>query len=183
MCSRMDCILGPHWSQRPLATRTTESAVRSLSPKTASVQQVDARYPLLVGQVYEPHLVHELRGYVAEEGVHQVGVGIQDDDGVSASTRRPLPHLVDYHVVHEGGLAHAGPGYVEVVTLQQIIGKADFSSLPRSALAHQGALFGPLGGGHEGPGAGTGHQGACRHPPPAGATTQPPPSPPGRSGF
>ena len=33
VCSRMDCILGPHWSQRPLATRTTESAVRSRSEK------------------------------------------------------------------------------------------------------------------------------------------------------
>ena len=33
VCSRMDCILGPHCSQRPFATRTTESAVRSRSAK------------------------------------------------------------------------------------------------------------------------------------------------------
>ena len=33
VCSRMDCILGPHWSHRPLQTRTTESAVRSRSVK------------------------------------------------------------------------------------------------------------------------------------------------------
>ena len=34
VCSRMDCILGPHCSHSPLATRTTESAVRSRSAKT-----------------------------------------------------------------------------------------------------------------------------------------------------
>ena len=33
MCSRMDCIRGPHCSHRPFATRTTESAVRSRSAK------------------------------------------------------------------------------------------------------------------------------------------------------
>ena len=33
VCSRMDCILGPHCSHRPFATRTTESAVRSRSAK------------------------------------------------------------------------------------------------------------------------------------------------------
>ena len=34
VCSRMDCILGPHCSHRPFATLTTESAVRSRSEKT-----------------------------------------------------------------------------------------------------------------------------------------------------
>ena len=61
----------------------------------AGVQQVDARRPLLVGQVYQPDLVYQGLRHLTEQPGHQVGMGIDDDDGVAVPSCRLLPHLVD----------------------------------------------------------------------------------------
>ena len=91
----------------------------------AGVQEVDAGRSPLVGQVDEPHLLDEGVGDVLEQPAHQVGVGVHDDDGVSVPALGLLPHLVGDDVVHEGGLAHAGAGDVEVVASEQVVGEVD----------------------------------------------------------
>ncbi len=67
VCSRIDCILGPHWSHRPLATRTTGSAVRSRSEK------IDAGRTKIVGKVYRPNAVDQgLRDLFGSGGVNEL---------------------------------------------------------------------------------------------------------------
>ena len=86
--------------------------------KDAGVQQVYAGGAGLVGQVDQAHPVAEGIGDLDQDAVHQVGVGVHDDDGVAVPARRLLPKLVADDVVHQGGLAHAGAGHVEVVAAQ-----------------------------------------------------------------
>ena len=68
----------------------------------AGVQQVDAGGAGLVGEVDEAHPAREGVGYVFEDAGHQVGVGVDDHDGVSVPARRLLLHLVRDDVVHQG---------------------------------------------------------------------------------
>ena len=112
----------------------------------AGVQQVDARGAPLVGKVDEANGVGNLRGNVPEQSLNQVCVGIDDDDGVGVPARRLLIHLVSHDVVHEGGLAHAGAGGVEVVASQQVVGEADLPGIARSGLSHQRAAPDAPGG-------------------------------------
>ena len=125
----------------------------------AGVQQVDAGGAGLVGQVYEAHPVRKGLGDVFEDSGHEVGVGIDDDDGVSVPARRLLRHLVRDDVVHEGGLAHAGAGDVEVVTAEQVFGEADLPPGPCGGVSHESAAPGSLRRWAERPRAGPLHQG------------------------
>ena len=59
------------------------------------VEEVDAGGEGLVGQVDEAHPVGDLVGDVLHQPLHQVGVGVDDDDGVLVPARRLLAHLVD----------------------------------------------------------------------------------------
>ena len=123
------------------------------------VQQVDAGRAPLVGQVNEPHLVDEAFGDLLQEARHQVGVRVHHDDGVGVPPRRLLPQLVGYDVVHQGGLAHAGAGHVEVVAAQQVLGKAYLPGPSRRGVAHRRAALHPPGRGQEHPGAGAFQEG------------------------
>ena len=97
----------------------------------AGVQQVDAWRAGLVAQVYQAYLVDEgLRDLFQDSG-HQVGVGVHDDDGVVVAALGLFTQLVADDVVHQGGLAHAGAGHVEVVTPEQVLGKPDGMAGPR----------------------------------------------------
>ena len=133
--------------------------MRSRSGEDAGVEQVDAGSAPAVGQVDEPHPVDEGLGDVLHEPGHQVGVGVYDDDGVAVPALGLLPHLVGGDVVHEGGVAHAGAGNVEVVTPQQVLGEADGLGLARRGVSHQRASLYAPGGGIEGPCAGALDQG------------------------
>ena len=89
VCSRMDCILGPHWSR-------------------SEKMRVSSRLT--------PSAVDEGVGDVLQEAAHQVVVDPHADlVGGPVPALGLLPHLVDDDVVHQGGLAHAGAGDVEVV--------------------------------------------------------------------
>ncbi len=125
----------------------------------AGVQQVDAGGAGLVGQVDESHPVDEGLGDVFEDAGHQVGVGVDDDDGVVVPALGLLPHLVDDEVVHEGGLAHAGAGDVEVVAAEQVFGEADGPGLARRGVSHQRAAPDALRRRQKRPRAGALHQG------------------------
>ena len=125
----------------------------------AGVQQVDAGGARLVGQVDEAHPVDERFGDVFEDAGHQVGVGVDDDDGVRVPASGLLPHLVRDEVVHEGGLAHAGAGDVEVVAAEQVLGEADLPLRSCGGVSHQRAAPGAPGRGAERPCAGALHQG------------------------
>ena len=140
------CILGPHWSHRPRHTRTTESAVRSRSEKTRVSSRLTPGAPRSSARSDEANGVGNLRGNVPEQSLNQVCVGIDDDDGVAVPARRLLIHLVSHEVVHEGGLAHAGAGGVEVVASQQVVGEADLPGIARSGLSHQRAAHDAPGG-------------------------------------
>ena len=133
--------------------------MRSRSAKDAGVQQVDAGGAGLVGQVDEPHPVDEGRGHVFEDAGRQVGVGVDDDDGVRVPALGLLPQLVGDEVVHERGLAHARPRDIEVMTPEQIVGEADLPLRARGGVPHQRAAPDPLGGRAERPCAGPLHQG------------------------
>ena len=98
-------------------------------------------------------------GHLPEQAAHQVGVGIDDDDGVAVPARRLLPHLVGDDVVHQGGLAHAGAGHVEVMAAQQVFGEVDLPGRSGGGVADVGAAADAAGRGHEHPGTGAGHQG------------------------
>ena len=119
----------------------------------AGVQQVDAGGAGLVGQVDEG------RGHVFEDAGREVGVGVDDDDGVRVPARRLLPQLVGDEVVHQRGLAHARPRDIEVVTPEQVLGEADLPLGSRGGVPHQRASPDPLGGRAERPCAGPLHQG------------------------
>ena len=123
----------------PQALRHAHHRVGGAVPvgEDAGVQQVDAGGAGLVRQVDESHPVDEGLGDVFEDAGHQVGVGVDDDDGVRVPALGLLPHLVDDEVVHEGGLAHAGAGDVEVVAAQQVFGEADGPGLARRGVSHQ----------------------------------------------
>ena len=97
-------------------------------------------------------------GDLFQEARHQVGVGVDDDDGVGVPALGFLPELVGYDVVHQGGLAHAGAGHVEVVAAQQVFREADLPVLARRGLAHQGAAAYVPGRGEQDAGPGTFHQ-------------------------
>ena len=141
-----------------MATRTTESAVRSLSEKTRVSQQVDAGGSPLVGEVDETHPVCEGWGDVVKQPLHQVGVGVYHHDGVRVPSLGLLLELVGDDVVHEGGLAHAGAGHVEVVTPKQVRGEVDVPWLARGGVSHWSAVADPSRRGEEHPGAGAFHQ-------------------------
>ena len=96
---------------------------------------------------------------VFEDAGHQVGVGVYDHDGVRVPALGLLPQLVCDKMVHEGGLAHAGAGDVEVVTPEQVFGEADLPLRPCGGVAHQRAAPDALGRGAERPRAGPLHQG------------------------
>ena len=98
-------------------------------------------------------------GDLFEDAGRQVGVGVDDDDGVRVPARRLLPHLVGDKVVHEGGLAHPGAGDVEVVTPEQVVGEADLPLRSSGGVADQRASPDALGRWAERPRAGTLHQG------------------------
>ena len=74
-------------------------------------------------------------------------MGVDDDDGVAVPARRLLPHLVDNDVMHEGGLAHAGAGDVEVVAVEQVVGEAYLAGLARRRVPHERSPFTPPGDG------------------------------------
>ena len=154
--------------------RTTESAVRSRSEKMRVSRRVDAGSAPLVGQVDEPHLLDEGLRDVLEQPAHQVGVGVHDDDGVSVPALGLLPHLVGDDVVHQGGLAHAGAGDVEVVASQQVVGEVNLPGRSGGGVADVGAAADAAGGGQQHPGPGAGHQWRLVPWPPAGATGRPP---------
>ena len=107
--------------------------------KYACVQQVDAGGAGRIRQVYEPHPVDEGLRDVLHQPSNQVGVGVYDHDGVVVPARRLLTHLVRDEVVHEGGLAHAGAGDVEVVTPEQVVGEADLPPGSCGGVSHQRA--------------------------------------------
>ena len=94
----------------------------------AGVQQVDAGSAAPVGQVDEPDPVGERFRNMLQQSAHQVGVRVDHHDRVTVPARRLLAHLVGDDVVHEGGLAHAGAGHVEMMAPEQIAGEVD---LPR----------------------------------------------------
>ena len=106
----------------------------------AGVEEVDAGEALLRAEVHEPYLVDEGFWDVPEEIGHEVGVGVDDDDGVAVAPRRLLPQLVGDDVVHEGGLAHARAGHVELVTVEEVAREADGARPARRRLAHERAL-------------------------------------------
>ena len=147
----MDCIRGPHCSQRPRATRTTESAVRSRSAKTRVSSRFMPGDAALVGQVDEPYLVDKGLGHLLQDSGHQVGVGVDHHDGVAVAALGFFTELVADDVVHQGGLAHAGAGHVEVMAAQQVAGKADGLLGSRRGVAHQGAAADAAGRGRERP--------------------------------
>ena len=72
----------------------------------AGVQQVDAGGAGLVRHVDEAHAVYERLRDVFEDAGHEVGVGVDDDDGVRVPALGLLPQLVGDEVVHQRGLAH-----------------------------------------------------------------------------
>ena len=145
VCSRMDCILGPHWSHRPLATRTTESAVRSRSAKMRVSSRLTPGAPRSSARSMRRTRVARGSGTCSRRRAHQVGVGIDDDDGVAVPARRLLPELVGDDVVHQGALAHAGAGDVEVVAAQQVAGEADGTGLARGGVADARAALDACG--------------------------------------
>ena len=114
--------------------------MRSRSEEDAGVQQVDAGSSRVVRQVYEAHPVYERVGDLFEQPFHQVGVGIDHHDGVAVPALRLLHHLVGYYVVHQGGLAHAGAGHVEVVTPEQVFGKSDRPPVSGGGVSHRERL-------------------------------------------
>ena len=124
----------------------------------AGVQQIDAGSSPLVGQVDEPHLLDEGLRDVLEQAAHQVGVGVHDHDGVAVPALGLLPHLVGDDVVHEGGLAHAGAGDVEVVASQQVVGEVNLPGRSGGGVADVGAAADAAGGGQQHLGPGAGHQ-------------------------
>ncbi len=65
-----------------------------------------------------------------------------------------FPELVGDDVVHQGGLAHAGAGHVEVVAAQQVLGETDGLADPRGSVSHQRPAAHAPGRGQQRPGAG-----------------------------
>ena len=145
----------------PEALRHAHHRVGGAVPvgEDAGVQQVDAGGAGLVRQVDEAHAVDERLRDVFEDAGHQVGVGVYDHDGVRVPALGLLPQLVGNEVVHEGGLAHAGAGDVEVVTPEQVFGEADLPLGSCGGVSHQRAAPDPLGRGAERPRARPLHQG------------------------
>ena len=78
-------------------------------------------------------------GTCSSRPAHQVGVGIDHDDGVPVPALGLLPHLVGDDVVHEGGLAHAGAGHVEVVPPEEVVGEVDLPGRAGGGVADVGA--------------------------------------------
>ena len=93
------------------------------------VQEVDAGDPLVVGKVYQVHLLHQLPGDQGQQRADQVAVGVDDHDGVGVLTLGLATHLVGEDVLHQGGLSHAGLGDVEVVLAKQVVGEEDLPVL------------------------------------------------------
>ena len=81
----------------------------------ARVEQVDAGRAAGVGEVDEPDLSDQRLRDVPEDALHEVGVGVDDDDRVAVAPRRLLLHLVLDEVLHERRLPHARARRVEVV--------------------------------------------------------------------
>ena len=125
----------------------------------AGVQQVDAGRSPLVGQVDEAHLVYQGLRHVLQQAAHQVGVGVDDDDGVSVPARSLLLELVADDVLHECGLAHAGAGDVKVVSSQQVGGEVNLPGCSGGGVADVGAAADVADGGQQHLRPGTGHQG------------------------
>ena len=70
-----------------------------------------------------------------------------------------LPHLVDDDVLHQGGLAHAGAGHVEVVPSEQVVGEVNLPRRSGGGVADVGAAPDAAGGGRQHLRPGAGHQG------------------------
>ena len=145
----------------PQALRHAHHRVGGAVPvgEDAGVQQVDAGGAGLVGQVDQPHPVDERLWDVFEDAGRQVGVGVDDDDGVRVPALGLLPQLVRDEVVHQGGLAHAGAGDIEVMTPEQVFGEADLPLGSCGGVADQRASPDALGRRAERPCAGPLHQG------------------------
>ena len=158
VCSRMDCIRGPHCSHRPRATLTTESAVRSRSAKT----RVSSR--LMPGVWDSSARSISLTLSTRDSGTCSSSAPTRSAWGSTTTMASPsLPaafslQLVADDVVHQGGLAHAGAGHVEVVAAQQVLGEVDGLAGSRRGVAHQGAALHSPGRGQQATGAGPFHQ-------------------------
>ena len=124
----------------------------------AGVQQVDAHRAPRVGEVDEADVGDEGFGHVLQQGVDEVGVGVDDDDGVAVASCGLLPQPVGHDVVHEGGLAHLGACDVEVVAAG-VAGEVDGPGPAHGGLAHGHAGAEAPGGGHERPCARAVHEG------------------------
>ena len=133
--------------------------MRSRSGKTLASSRLMPGGPGFVGQVDEVHLVGDLLGDLFQQVVDQVGVGIDYYDGVLVPARRLLPHLVDHHVQHQRGLAHAGAGQVEVMMARGVIGEVHRAGSPAHGVTHVGAAGDALGRGIQDPRPGAGHRG------------------------
>ena len=135
----------------PQASRDPHHRVGGAVPvgEDTSVQKVDAWGAPGVGKIDQPDPVRQGLGHVPEKPRHQVGVGIDDDDGVAVPARRLLPELVHNEVVHKGGLAHAGAGHIEVVPPEQVVGEVNGPGPAGGGIPHGSAAADILGRGHQ----------------------------------
>ena len=127
--------------------------------KDPRVQQVDPRRLRIVSQVDEVDPVDDLLWDLLQQVVDQVGVGVDDYNGVVVPPRCLLPHLVQDDVLHQRGFAHAGAGHVEVVAARGVIGEVDLAGAASHRVPHVGAAGGGLGRRVQNPGPGAGHRG------------------------
>ena len=134
---------GPHCSQRPRATRTTESAVRSRSLK----MRVSSR--LMPGKPSAAPRSRSRTRSTRDSGTCSSRAPTRSAWGsttMMASPSRPAAfssQLVGDEVAHERGLAHARARHVEVVAAQQVVGEADRARPARGRLADVGAAVTP----------------------------------------
>ena len=73
------------------------------------IDQIDTGNPVHSAEVQQPYLVGDLRGNQLHDLVHQVGMGVDDDDGPVVLALRLAPQLVIDDVLDQRGLPHAGP--------------------------------------------------------------------------
>ena len=144
------------------------------------VHQVDPRRLRIVSQVDEVDPVDDLLWDLLQQVVDQVGVGVDDYNGVVVPPRCLLPHLVQDDVLHQRGFAHAGAGHVEVVAARGVIGEVDLAGgglPPCSPRGRRRRRSWPTG---TEPGPRSGAPWVAGPRPPGGATGRPAPARPGR---
>ena len=112
------------------------------------VHQVDPRRLRIVSPVDEVDPVDDLLWDLLQQVVDQVGVGVDDYNGVVVPPRCLLPHLVQDDVLHQRGFAHAGAGHVEVVAARGVIGEVDLAGAASHRVPHVGAAGGGLADGY-----------------------------------